>query len=235
MQFTNVSMEIGAIFPETIAPEFSPCAATKLELICPSLGVAILHATNGIAHTRLVYPCYPGRHHFWWIAEKTHKEYPLRELWLHMNRYIHSYEVPPIYVLRNLETLVIEACPDEGLDSMFFSMLDPGGSGVPSSLLSTLELRDVFDVELLKEVLKARSDAGFCLKSLRIRWFDGCEARIALLAQFVDQLEFYRVSFETQRGLELPKECMTRSGRWQPWFRHLEGEMEYDALYRSLG
>ena len=66
-----------------------------------------------------------------------------------MNRYIHSYEVPPIYVLRNSETLVIEACPDEGLDSMFFSMLAPGGGGVPSPLLSTLELRDVFDVELL--------------------------------------------------------------------------------------
>ena len=68
MQFTNVSMEIGAIFPETITPELSPRAATKLELVYPSLGVAIPHATNGIAHTRSVYPCYPGRHHFWWIA-----------------------------------------------------------------------------------------------------------------------------------------------------------------------
>lgn len=57
---------------------------------------------------------------------------------------------------------------------------------------------------------------------------------MALLAQFVDQLEFYRVSIGARRGLELPKECMTRSGRWQPWFRHLEGEMECDALYRSL-
>ena len=84
---------------------------------------------------------------------------------------------------------------------------------------------------MLKEVLKARSDAGFRLKSLRIRWFDGCEARTALLAQFGDQFEFYRISFETQRGLELPKECMTRSGWWQPWFRHLEGEMECDAAY----
>ena len=73
-----------------------------------------------------------------------------------MNRYIHPYEVPPIYALRDLETLVSEACPDEGLNSKFFSMLAPGGGSVPSPLLSSLELRDVFDMEMLNEVLKAR-------------------------------------------------------------------------------
>ena len=136
MQFIKVSMDIGEIFPETITPELLPRAATKPELIYPPPGAAILHATNGVAHMRLVYLCYPGRHNFRWIAEKPHNEYPSRELWLHMNRYIHPYEVPPIYALRDLDTLVIEACPDEGVNSKFFSMLAPGGGGVPSPLLS---------------------------------------------------------------------------------------------------
>ena len=77
--------------------------------------------------------------------------------------------------------------------------------------------------------LKARSDAGFRLQVLRIRWFDGCEARIALLAQFVKKVEFYHVTDVTSRGLELPKECMMRSGRWQPWSRNFVEEMERDV------
>jgi len=109
-------------------------------------------------------------------------------------------------------------------------MLSPNEDGVPSPLLSTLELRNVMRVEEFGEVLKARSDAGFCLKTLRIRWLDGCETRMAPLAQFVDELEFYHVSGKVSRGLELPGECMTRRGRWEPWSRGFVGNV-WDALY----
>jgi hypothetical protein len=227
MRFANVSADVGAIFPETFTPELSPRAATKLELIYPSMGGEILHATNGVAHTRLAYQDYPSDHQiFHWIAEKPHEEYPLKELWLHIDRDLH-YELPPPHALRDLETLVIETDPNEKFNSMFFLMLSPDEDGVPSPLLSTLELRNVFGVARFGEVLKARSNAGFRLKTLRIRWLNDREARMmAPLVQFVDKLEFYYVTSKSLRGLELPDECMTRSEWWEPWSREFVGEME---------
>ena len=70
MRLTNISADLGAIFPEGISSELSPRAATKLEVIYPSAGGTILHATNGVAHTRLTYlPNHPpGYHIFRWIA-----------------------------------------------------------------------------------------------------------------------------------------------------------------------
>ena len=133
--------------------------------------------------------------------------------------------MPPPHALRNLETLVIETDPNEKFDSMFFPMLSPGENGIPSPLLSTLELRNVFNVKTFGEALKARSDAGFRLKTLRIRCLDGCEARLAPLAQFVDKLEFYRAD-KMSRSLELPKECMARSRGWEPWSLRFSEKME---------
>jgi len=217
MRFSITSTELGDIFPETITPEISPRAATKLEVIYPSAGGVILHTTNGVAHTRWADRLYPARYQFFhWIAEKHHEAYPLKELWLHIDREDYC-ELPPPDALRDLETLVVETDPNEKFNSVFFLMLSPNGDGVPSPLLTTLELRNVFGVAKFGEVLEARSNAGFRLRTLRIRWFDGCEARMAPLAQFVDKLEFPHVSGKTLNGLELPEECMTRRGWWEPW------------------
>jgi len=119
--------------------------------------------------------------------------------------------VPSPRALCDLETLVIEADPGEKSGHVLFPMLSPTENGVPSPFLSTLELRGVLDVGTFGEVLKARSDAGSLLKTLRIVWPYGLEARVAPLAQFVDKLYSCRVSDETSRGLELPKECMKRN------------------------
>lgn len=105
-------------------------------------------------------------------------------------------------------------------------MLSPTKYGVPSPLLSTLQLWGLPDVAMFEEVLKARSDAGSRLKTLRIRWFRRYEARVAPLVQFVDKLEFYRVSDKTSCGLELPEECMTRRRWWEPWHRRFAGVIE---------
>ena len=227
MRFTNVSPDLGAIFPETIAPEVSPLSATKLEFIYPSKGGVILHATNGVVHTRLAYRYFPRRGEFSRWMKKSHGEYAFRELWFHVDRDA-RYELPPPQALCDLETFVIEADPNERFNQVFFPMLSPNEGGVPLPLLSTLELRNVFGVAKFGEVLKARSDAGFRLKTLRLRWFEGCEERMAPLAQFVDRLEFYRVADRASRGLELPEECMRRGMCWEPWSRNLVGGMEFE-------
>jgi len=223
IRFAITSIELGDIFPDTITPELSPRAATKLEVIYPSVGGVVLHATNGVAHMRWADRHYPARYRFFhWIAEKHHEAYPLKELWLQIDREDY-YELPPPHTLRDLEMLVIETDPNEKFNTMFFLMLSPDEDGVPSPLLSTLELRTVFGVVKFGEVLKARSDAGFRLRTLRIKWFDGCEARMAPLAPFVDKLEFYHFNGKTSRGLALPKECTTRRGWWEPWSQEFIG------------
>ena len=221
LRFTNVPGDPSVIFPETITPELLPRAATKLELIYPSKNGVILHTTNGAAHTRFVYKFYMGN--FVFPPRQLCEEYSPKELWLHINRDNH-YEVPPPQALRNLETLVVETHPNE--NRVLLPMLSPDKAGVPSPLLSTLELWSAPDVATLGKVLKARSDAGFRLKALRIMWSYGCEARMAPLAQFVDKVEFYHVIGNTSRGLELPRECVTGVGRWEPWSRKFVGEME---------
>ena len=227
MRFTNISTDLDAIFPETIAPKLSPRSATKLELIYPSKGGVILHATNGVVHTRLAYRQLPRRGEFLrWIAKKVH---PLRELWLHIDRDTH-YEMPTPLVLRDLETFVIEIDPNEKFNSVFLPMLSPYEDSAHLPHLSTLEIRNVFGVAKFGEALKARSDAGFHLKTLRIRWFEGCEARMAPLAQFVDNLEFYRVAEKTSRGLKLPEGCMVKSRWWGTWSRDFVGEMENEPV-----
>ena len=223
MRFSITSTEFGAIFPDTITPELSPRAATKLEVIYPSVGGVILHTTNGVVHTRWADRLYPARYQFFhWITDKHHEAHPLKELWLQIDRE-DDYKLPSPHALRDLETLVIETYPDEKFNSMFFFMLSPNERGIPFPLLSTLELRTVFGVAKFGEVLKARSEVGFRLRTLRMRWFDGCEERMAPLAQYVDKLEFYHVSGKASRGLELPEECMTRRGWWEPWSREFIG------------
>ena len=226
MRFTNVSTDLGSIFPEGVAPGVSPCAATKIELVYPSTGGVILHATNGGVYTRLAYQ-YFSRHSkpLNWIAERP--GYSLKELWLHIDQVVTHYVGPPPHTMCDLETLVIETVHGS-FYSTFFLMLSPDEDGVPYPLLSTLELRNVFSVKAFGNVLKARSDAGFRLRTLRIRWLDGCEARTAPLAQFVDELDFYHVTDnKTSRGLELPGECMAGGKWWEPWSRDFTGGTEW--------
>lgn len=228
MRFTNVSADLGAILPEAITPELSPRAVAKLEVVYPPMCGVILHAANGVAHTRLAYRHHPTRGEFLrWIMGKPFEGYSLKELWLHIDRK-HNYEVPPPHVLRDLETLVIETDPTDEFDSTFFLMLSPNEDGVPSPLLSTLQLRNVSDVKILGDILKTRSDAGFRLKMLRVRWTYGLEEKMAPIAQFVEKIELHRVTDTISRGLELPKECMTKSRGWEPWVRNFTGEMEYE-------
>ena len=232
MRFSNISADLDAIFPEAIAPKVSPRAVTKLELIYPSRGGVILHSTSGAACTRLAYNRFSRQDGLLdWVARGPNKGCSLKELWLHSCSNAH-YEIPPPLALRNLETLVIEADPNEKFNFVFLPMLFSREGGVPSPLLSTLELRDVVDVKKFGEILKARADAGFRLKTLRARWFEGCEARMAPLFQFVDNLEFYRVTDKATRGLELPEGCMKKSRWWEPWSRKFVGEMECE---RAVG
>jgi len=233
MRFTGVSADLGDIFPETVTPNVSPHAATKVELVYPASRGVIIHVTNGIAYTRLTYRRPPADNSFLhWTTEKPRGDRPLKELWLHLlcfdgERY---YRVPSSRALCDLETLIIEANPNEKLGSVLFPMLSPTENGVPSPFLSTLELRGVLEVGTLGEILKARSDAGSRLKTLRIMWSYGCEARIAPLAQFVDKLDSCRVGDETSRGLELPGECMTRGVWWEPWYRDFAGVIEQSLV-----
>jgi len=221
MRFSLTFAGLDDMFPDMITPELSPRAATKLEVIYPSTAGVIFHATNGVVHTRWADRRRYSAHYqlFHWIAEKYH---PLKELWLHIDRKI--YEFPPPRVLRDLETLVIEIDSNEEFNPEPFRMLSPNEDGVPSPLLSTLEIQNVFGVVKFGEVLRARSDAGSRLRTLRIRRFDGCERRMAPLAQFVDELEFYDLSAKMSRGLELPEECTTRRGWWGPWAREFVGK-----------
>ena len=238
MRFTNVSADLGDIFPKMVTPDVSPRAATKVELVYPASSGVIIHATNGVAYTRLAYrhPLADGAF-LRWIAEKPRGGYLLKELWLHFScpnrdRY---YEVPSPRALCDLETLIVEADPNEKLGSVLFPMLSPTENGVPSPFLSTLELRGVVDVGTFGEILKARSDAGSRLKTLRIMSY-GCEARITPLAQFVDRLDSCRVGDGTSRGLEFPKECMARSMWWEPWYRDFAGVMEQSpGLWAGVG
>ena len=180
MQCTDVSMDFGATFPEAVMSKLPPRVATKLELIYPPAGGVILHATNGVAHTRFVERYHPRCRLFSWITERPREEYPLKEFWLHLDK-DNPYEVPPPHALRNLETLVVVTDPCRMFNSTLPVFLFPNGDGIPSPFLSTLELPNVSNVTKLMGVFKARLDAGFRLIVLRIRWFDGCEARMALL------------------------------------------------------
>ena len=222
MRFTGVSPDLDAISPETVASDVSPRAATKIELIYPHVCGVIIHATNGIAYTRLAWlPHFsPPR-----ITDKRRGEYRLKELWLHINGNKY-HKLLPLRALHDLETLVIKEDPQKQINYVLLPMLSPTKNGIPSPLLSTLEVQGAYDVATFGKVLKARSNAGSRLKTLRIGWFDGCEEMMAPLAQFVDHLDFYCVSDETSRGLELPEECMTRSLWWEPWHRRFVGEME---------
>ena len=222
MRFADVSSDLHAIFPETVAPDVSPRAATKVELIYPPEDGVIIHATNGIAYTRLTWL---SRFSPPLITEERRGEYHLKELWLHINGNKY-HRMLPLRALHDLERLVVKIDPKRSIDSVLFPMLSPTKNGVPSPLLSTLEVQGAYDVAAFGKVLKARSDAGSRLKMLRTGWFDGCEEMMAPLAQFVDNLDFYRVSDEKSRGLELPEECITRSLWWEPWHRRFVGEME---------
>ena len=86
MRFTNVSADPGAIFPETVTPELSPRAATKAELIYPPEAGVIIHATNGLMHTRLTCRYLTDYSRFsralCWTTNGPRGDHPLRELWL---------------------------------------------------------------------------------------------------------------------------------------------------------
>ena len=210
MRFMNISADPSTIFPETVTPEVSSRAATEVELIYPPKCGVIIHTTNGVAHTRLAhrYPTDYSRfgQALCWITEKPRGEHLLKELWLQIDR--KDYGVSSPRALCDLETLIIEVDANRNIDSVFSLMLPPNEDDVPSPLLSTLELRNVL---IFAGTPKARSDAGSRLKTLRIRWFTGCEVWMMPLVHFFDKLDFYHVDNKTSRGLELPEECMTKS------------------------
>ena len=130
MQFTDVSMDVGAIFPEAVMSKLPPRVATKLELIYPPAGGVILHATNGVAHTGFVERYHSRRRLFSWITEKPYEEYPLKEFWLHPDQ-VNHYEVPPPHALRNLETLVVVTDTCRKFNSTHPVFLFPNEDGIP--------------------------------------------------------------------------------------------------------
>ena len=110
--------------------------------------------------------------------------------------------MPSPRALCDLEMSIIETDVDRNtIDSVFSLILIPNEDCVPSPLLSTLELRNVFEVLMFAGILQASPDAGSRLKTLRIRRFKGCEVWIMRLAHFVDKLDFHHADNETSRGL----------------------------------
>ena len=216
MQFTDVLYEgFGSTFAESMKPSNSPLAATKLELIYPPERGIIIHATDGATYTRSANRKVVGRSPLLdWILERP-PGYPLKEFWPRIERDVGSGIQLP-HPSCGLETLVIDAA-DENTGVMLHFWLSPKEDGVPFPLLSTIELRSVPGVVNLEHVLKIRSDAGHRLRTLRIRWYAGCEARVAYLAPFVDRLDVYHADGKARCGMELPEECMMRARWWGPW------------------
>ena len=214
MRFTDVSEDFGPIFEE-LKPSISPLTATKLELIYPPERGVIIHATDGATYTRLAHRYVVGRGRVLDRIWERPSGYPLKELWLRIDRDIRD-EIPPPHDSCGLETLIIDTT-DENAGVMIHFWLSPKEDGVPFPLLSTIELRSAPGVVNLEHVLKVRSDAGRRLRTLRIRWYAGCEARVARSAQFVDRLDIYHADDKARRGMELPEGCMTRGRRWGPW------------------
>lgn len=157
--------------------------------------------------------------------------YPLKEFWIRIGR--EFYNIPPPHASCGLETLIVETAYGN-TSEMLYRWLSPQKSGVPFPLLSTIELRNEFAVISFGRTLKARSNAGNRLRTLRIRWYDGCEVRTACLAQFVDRLDIYHVDGKASHGMELPEECMERSRWWGPWGQSFTGGMEPEPLEESF-
>ena len=214
MRFTDVSSDFRPVF-EKLKPSISPLTATKLELIYPPKHGLIIHATDGATYTRLAHR-YVGEHHL--LLHRVWErppEYPLKEFRLRIDRDVGS-EVPLPRASCGLETLVIETA-NENVGLMLHFWLSPKEDGVPFPLLFTIELQSAPGVVNLDHVLKVRSDAGHRLRTLRIRWYAGCEARVARSAQFVDRLDIYHADGKARCRMELPEECMTRGRWWGPW------------------
>ena len=229
MRFTDISEDGGPTFAEFMNRQISPLAATKLELIYPPERGLIIHATDGATHTRFANRKTVGHSRLLdWILKRPPR-YPLKEFWLRVDRDVDDRIQLP-HASCGLETLVIDTA-DENAGAMLNLWLSPKEDGVPFPLLSTIELQSVPGVVNLEHVLKIRSDAGHRLRTLRIRCYAGCEARVVHLAPFVDRVDIYHADGKARRGMELPEECMTRGRWWGPWDQSFTEEMECERAW----
>ena len=93
-----------------------------------------------------------------------------------------------------------------------------GGASCP--LLSTLTLLGVLSIDVLSEVLKTRSNAGYRLERLRLGQSRILLDEVTMLVDYVGELEFFDEEVEP-RGMELPAVCTTGVGEWSiPWTSH---------------
>ena len=172
VQFTNIAdIAPGRNWmpPATLPPGLSLQAATSLEIIyAPDHGL-IIQGTNAQARIRVAEASDSNTNHteaFSGLVRHINPQFPLRELWIHVERR-KKYKLPPLSKFNHLEKLVVRVTTDGNPIRRLLQMLDIG-RGIPCPFLSTLVLSGALDVSVLSKILKARSNAGCRLGILRL-------------------------------------------------------------------
>jgi len=220
MQFTNVTSDPDQMFHATLPPELSLQAATSLEIIYTFSDGLIIQGTNPGMRIRVAGFLDSGEDQveiFSRLARRTSPQFPLRELWIHIERE-GGYKFPPLSQFNDLEKLTVRSTRGDPVGQLL-RMLDADGD-VPCPLLSTLHLLGLSGVEDLSKILKARSDAGCRLERLGLGKVHVPVESVTMLRGYVEEVEVFDEDWEPC-GMELPAVCMGETGGWwESWTEH---------------
>lgn len=223
MQFTNIVPEFDWMSPPTLPPELSLHAMTSLEIVYGPAHEIIIQGTNPGVRIRIARASDSDATYadtFSRLVGRMTPQLPLRELWIHIKGG-DGYKLPPLSKFPHLEKLVVRVTMNGNPIYRLLQMLDIDRH-VPCSLLSTLDLSGVPNVDHLVKVLRARSKAGCRLGKLRLGKNYGLTEGIVKLGlrDYVGELEFSNED-EEPCGMELPDVCTTElGGWWEPWTKH---------------
>ena len=223
IQFTNTAPGFDWMLPPTLPLELSLHAVTSLEIIYVSGRGFIMQGTSPGMRIRVVEVSDSDAIHleiFPQFVRRTNPQFPLRELWIHIERK-KEYKLPPLFQFPYLEKLVVRVKTNGNPIRRILWMLNIDGR-VQCPLLSTLDLSGVLDMECLLEVLRARLEAGYRLGRLRLGKTCALMEEIVKFGvqDYVDELELFDEDAEP-RGMELPTVCTTElEGWWEPWTNH---------------
>lgn len=169
MQFTNITSGFTWTFPTTLPLEPSLRAATSFEIIYTSGHGMIIQGNNQRVRIRVAHFLDSKVNHteiFSDLARQASPQFPLRELWIHIERK-KEYKLPPLSQFSHLEKLVVRVTTDGNPVRRLLQMLGVNGDA-SCPLLSTLTLLGVLSIDVLSKVLKTRSNAGYRLGRLRL-------------------------------------------------------------------
>ena len=221
MQFTNIALGPHRVFPATLPPEMSLRAATSLEIIYIPGGGLIIQGTNPGMRIRVVgHSDSDGglAEIFSLLVRLTSPQFPLRELWIHVERE-GECKLPPLPRFSHLEKLAVRSTVGGSPIRQLLRMLDTDRN-VSCPLPSTIHLLGSPATGDLLKILKARSDAGYRLERLGLRKVQLPLESIAMLRGYVGELELFSEEGEPC-GMELPAVCMEEIGEWwEPWTKH---------------